>query len=372
MAPSPASILTISSKGESAFSWQDNQLELSTTPLTYQHNKISLQGPIQVKIAQQPHNMWVVTANVSPWSIDLAGVLKKTVKQAGSVSLQWQPPTGTDHSWRINQGELQLPGYRVLFSATHTANHAGNDILQVDLKLPHYQLETISNEIPLLDWMELKGEISARYHIERRSGQPTTGSGHVQLNDCAISPTFAIAPIHHINGTIAVKNFSAQAPQLTLVLGDSPMTASATINDLRHPVAEIHAKGDGVSARDLVFNSAKMRLNNLDGTIAIHAKGIDFIDASVDLERGTHATVNGLLLFKGPLLELDIDAPYANINEIIALWSDQEAKPHTTTSHQGPPLTEEFIHIKAHVGQGVISGFEFQHARGTIHYKTGQ
>lgn len=348
--------------------WKDNQLKISTTPLVFKHNKVSLQGPIRIKMVQQPNNMWMVTANINPWSINLAGALKKTDKQAGSVSFQLQSPTGADHSWRIDQGELRLPGYRLLFSA----NHADNDIFQVDLKLPQYQLETISHEIPLLTQMELKGEISARYHIEKRPGQPATGAGQVQLNDCAISPTFAIAPIHHINGSISVKDWGAQAAKLTLVLGDSPMTASATINDLRHPVAEIHAQGDGVSARDLVFNSAKMRLNNLDGRIAIHAKGIDFIDARVDLEQGTHATVNGKLVFKGPLLELDIDAPYANINEIIALWSDQEAKPHNTTSHESSPLKEEFIHIKAHVGQGVISGFKFQQARGTIHYKTGQ
>ncbi|OQY21348.1 MAG: hypothetical protein B6I37_08865 [Desulfobacteraceae bacterium 4572_35.2] len=347
--------------------WQDNQLELSTTALTYQHNKISLQGPLQIKMAQQQNNMWLVTADISRWSINLAEALKKTAKQAGRVTFQLQPADRTDHSWAIDHGELQLPGYRLLFSADHSAN----DLLLVDLELPQYQLETISQEIPLLTQMELKGEISASYHIEKKSGQPATGSGQVQLNDCAISPTFTIAPIHHINGIIAIENFSAQAPKLTLVLGDSAMTASASIKDLRHPVAEIHAMGDGVSARDLVFNSAKMRLNNLDGRIAIHAKGIDFIDASVDLEQGTHATVNGSLLFKGPLLELDIDAPYANINEIIALWSDQEAKPHKTRSHQSS-LKKDFINIKAYVEQGVISGFEFQQARGTIHYKTGQ
>ena len=347
--------------------WQNNQLEVTTTPLSFKHHKVSLQGPVRIKMAQQPHNMWLVTADISRWSINLAEALKKTAKQAGRVTFQLQPADRADHSWAIDHGELQLPGYRLLFSA----NHSANDLLHVDLELPQYQLETISQEIPLLTQMELKGEISASYHIEKRSGQPATGSGQVQLNDCAISPTFTIAPIHHINGIIAVENLSAQAPKLTLVLGDSAMTASASIKDLRHPVAEIHAMGDGVSARDLVFNSAKMRLNNLDGRIAIHAKGIDFIDASVDLEQGTHATVNGSLLFKGPLLELDIEAPYANINEIIALWSDQDAKPHKTTSHQSS-LKEDFINIKAHVEQGVISGFEFQQARGTIHYKTGQ
>lgn len=348
--------------------WKDNQLQLNTTPLTFQHNTISIQGPIQIKMDHVSNNVWIITSNVSPWSIDLAGALKKTAKQAGNISFQLQPPTEEDHSWRINKGQLQLPGYRILFSATHTAK----DLFQVDLNLPQYQLETISHEIPILNWMELKGRISAHYHLEKRPDQSATGSGQVQLSDCAISPTFVIAPIHHINGTISVKDLSAQAPQLTLVLGNSPMTASATIKDLRHPVAEIHAQGDGVIARDLVFNSAKMRLSNLDGHIAIHAKGIDFISASVDLEHGTHATVDGSLLFKGPLLELNIDAPYANINEIIALWSDQDAKPHREMSHNSPPLKGEFIHIKSHVDKGVISGFEFQQARGTIHYKMGQ
>lgn len=348
--------------------WKNNQLDIHTTPLTFKRNKMLVQGPIHIGLTQEANKVWAVTANISPWAINLADAIKKGPDEAGSLRLQIQAKDSGNSSWQINDGELKLPGYLVLFSATHT----DKNLFQVDLNVPSYQLETLSAEIPILRRMELKGEVSVHYSIEKQQGQPATGSGDVQLNDCAISPTFVIAPIHHINGTITLKDFSAQAPMLSLMLGDSPMTADAYIDDLRHPVAEIHATGDGVIARDLVFNSPQIRLNNLDGRIAIHAKGIDFIAASVDLEQGTHATVDGKLLFKGPLLELDIEAPYANINEIISLWSDQSTKPNNSSAHHRTATRNEFIHITAHVNQGVISGFEFQQARGTIHYKTGQ
>ena len=348
--------------------WKDGQGQINTTPLSYNDKQISVHGPIEVNLTHNSRNSWLVVSDLSPWAIDLAGALRKKVGQSGTFTFQFNPMQSTTGRADITNGKLQLPGYNILFSGRY-----GNDgKIQFDMDLPHYQLETISDEIPILKRMELKGDIALQYHLQKQPGLPATGTGKVELHDCAIFPTYTISPIHHINGTVSIKDLSVQAPSLSLMLGDSPMTADAYIQDLRHPVAEIHAKGDGVIAKDLVFNSPTMLLNNLDGRIAIHAKGIDFIDASVDLEQETHATVNGSLIFKKPLLELNIEAPYANINEIIALWSAPTSTDQQRPSRSKKRLTDEFIHINAHVDEGTISGFEFQQARGTIHYKTGQ
>lgn len=348
--------------------WEDGQGEISTSLLSYDYKRIHAQGSLKLKVSHNSNNSWILSSDLSSWVIDLAGALRKKEGQTGTLTFEFKPTTSTKHIADISNGQVQLPGYNILFSGRHDKDGQ----IQFDVDLPNYQLETISNEIPILKRMELKGDIALEYHLEKKPGLPATGTGEVKLYDCAISPTYTISPIHHINGTVSLKDLSAQAPSLSFILGDSPMTADAYIHDLSHPVAEIHAKGDGVIAQDLVFNSPTILLNNLDGRIAIHAKGIDFIDASVDLEQGTHATVNGTLIFKKPLLELNIEAPYANINEIIALWSDPNSKDKHPPTHNKKRIIDEFIHINAHVEEGIISGFEFQQARGTIHYKTGQ
>ncbi|MEA3465261.1 MAG: AsmA-like C-terminal domain-containing protein [Thermodesulfobacteriota bacterium] len=360
---------------EGHFTLRHPQLDLS-------HKHLHARGAVDININYSDQNHWNISADLTPCAIDLAGVIQKKSGEKGTLHARLQQAKKQpEHAnkpresqrgaqnkaqWQLTNGELHIPGYQVLFSGEYNSG-GDNGNYQLNLNVPEYQLETIANKIPLLKQMELKGTIAASYQLQGQINQSPMGSGQIRLNDCAISPTFVIAPIHHINGIISLDGFSAQAQELSVGLGDSNMKVAASITDLRQPIAELHATGDGVIAKDLVFNSPETLLNNLDGQIAIHAQGIDFIQIDVDLAQGTHAKVSGKLSFSPPLLELDINAPYANINEVIALWNDGESK-NADDQQATAPLTKEFIHINTHIDQGIISGFKFQNTRGFIHY----
>lgn len=344
------------------------QFKLQLPYLNFQHYRLHTQGTVDITINCAEQNRWSISSNFTPCDINFTGLIHKPHGDNGILRFQLQQNNKTQPQWQLSNGELQFPGYRILFSGYHSNNRD----YQLDLNIPEYQLETISTKIPLLEKMELKGTIAARYQLQAHANQPLTGTGQVHLKDCAIAPTFVIAPIHHVNGVISLDGFSAKAPGLSIGLGDSNMKVDAYIADLRHTVAELHATGNGVIAKDLVFHSPAALLNNLDGHIAIHAQGIDFVHIDVDLAQGTHASVSGKLSFSEPLLELDINAPYADINEVIALWHNGENTDTTQQPQTQPSQTQEFIHINTNVERGIISGFEFQNTHGFIHYQQGQ
>ncbi|OQY19721.1 MAG: hypothetical protein B6I36_03320 [Desulfobacteraceae bacterium 4572_35.1] len=354
-------------------SWDGLRGKLSTSTIQFKNNSSSINGPLEIDLLPKPDGSWQTSANLTPVAINLAQLFNKPTGSAGnfSININYRANKSNvqQNGWRFSNGELTLPGYHLLFNG----NYRSTNDYQLKLQLPNYQLATISAKIPLLKHMQLKGTVHGQYQIKKQADTVATGRGNIILDNCAITPTDVIAPIHHINGMVKLDNFSASATGLTIKLGNSNMQVDANIADLRHTVAELHAHGDKVIAKDLVFNNPAIMLYNLDGRINIHAKGIDFIDASVNLAQGTHANVAGKLHFNKLALNLSIDSPNANINEVIALWSRDDR----TDSAESAPTKistnhEEFIHINTHVAQGVINGFTFQNATGTIHYKRGQ
>ncbi len=369
--------------------WDGKKALLSTTPITFADQNSSLHGPLNIKFSPTANHSWAIDIDLTPLTLDAAKIITKAAGAVGHINAIITPPqqqdaTEQNQTWNIAAGEFTIPQYQLLF----TGRYGALDNYHLDMQLPNYELESISSKVDLLNYMQLKGNIAASYSLNQQVDHQLHGSGQVFLHDCAISPTYVIAPIHHINGTLDLDNFSVKAPGLKLMLGDSPMQVDATIADLRHTVAQLHATGNGVIASDLVFNNPAMVLNNLDGTINIHAQGIDFVTASVDLENGTHAEVSGKLFFSPIFLELDINAPSANIDEVIALWqyanehTNDTATAHnyatdvsassTTSAASTSGQDQEFIHINAHVDHGEISGFAFHNANGTIHYQHGQ
>jgi hypothetical protein len=365
---------------------------LTTSPLTMDSDGVKWVGPLKLNLNKLDQGKYQLSTDLTPVDIQAVTLIHKSADEDGQISFNLKRSTKKPTCWIIDNGQLEIPDYTLFFAANYINNHD----YQAEIQLPHYSLETISAKIPLLNYMQLRGDIAARYQLNKKSSQPLQGQGQVILTDCAIAPTYVIAPIHHINGTIELNDFSAQADDLALILGSSPMQVDAHIADLRHTVAELNATGDKVIAQDLVFNNPNILLKNLYGRIDIHKHGIDFIHASVELPQGTSATVKGKLKFNQVALALDIDAPYADINEVIALWQNDtvpssaitidETQDSTeqstesigdvtqTDSAQQQPLDvqREFIHINAHVAKGLITGFEFQNAQGQIHYQHGQ
>lgn len=278
--------------------------------------------------------------------------------------------------WSLLDGSLHTDEINATFNGTGL----GTSAPAVHLKLHAFDLNSFSKRFSLLESMALGGTIDLEYHIETTLNANWHGYGVLTLHDCCITPADILGRIHHINGQAQLDGLSVTAPELDLKLGEdsSSMQAAAYIEDLRNPIADIHAFGDGVIANDLIFNSKEALLNNLRGHLKIHAAGIDFVSASVDLEQGTHAEVSGKLGFAIPDLDLDIHAQYADIDEVIALWSsaeDETAQQLNTTpiAEVTPSLPfDETMFIHASVDSGVFYGFAFQQAKGRINIQEGQ
>ncbi|MDY0291053.1 MAG: AsmA-like C-terminal domain-containing protein [Desulfuromonadaceae bacterium] len=278
--------------------------------------------------------------------------------------------------WKIANASLQSAEIDLHCSAQSDAASGFN----ANFKLTKFDLDALRTRVPILDVMQLGGKVDLDYSLQRQKTH-WIGNGTLTLHDGSIAPTDILGHIHHVNGTATINGYRLEAPRLSLKLGEdsSPMRASAYIADLRQPVADIHASGDGVVANDLIFDSRTALLHNLEGHLRIHAKGIDFVSARVDLEQGTHAEVQGVLGFSTPDMDLDIHATYADIDEVIALWhaadeADREDPAEQTFKHEIPPTlpANETLFIDARVDNGVFSGFAFQNARGRINIQQEQ
>lgn len=276
--------------------------------------------------------------------------------------------------WEIYDAELKSREINATFNVTAKSISDFN----ANITLKRFDLDAFRNRIPMLELMELGGIIDLDYALQRKNSH-WKGNGSLSLHDGSIYPAQILGRIHHINGTAEIEGFELKAPDIKLRLGRdaSPMHASVSIADLREPVADIHASGDEVVANDLIFNSRTSLLHNLEGHIRIHAKGIDFVSAQVDLKHGTHVDVSGSLGFATPDLDLDIHAAYADIDEVIELWSTgKEIEPGNGQNSWGEiPATltaDETMFINASVDKGIFSGFAFQKAEGRINIQEGQ
>jgi len=342
-------------------------LYLTSTPLRLATTAGHIEWPLDIKLSHGDTQQWQVHANLKQMTYDAARVLTKKADDDGQLSCTVE--SGTD-GWHLHSGNLTLPHLGVDFSGTiHSA-----DNYHLQLNIPQLELADLGPDIRLLKQMKLRGKVAVQETLTQTPGQPLDAQGSLALTNCAISPTHAIAPIHTINGQAALSGTRLDATDLEVSLGDSQLRVTAHLDDVTHPVAQIHARASEIIAKDLVFHSPTARLHDVDGHIAIHAHGIDFNRATVRLDKGTTATVTGALKFHGPDLQLLVEAPFANVDEVIALWHGSADHGHTGQwpHHEITDDEQETLHIRAMVDKGIISGFEFSNATGTIHYRYGR
>jgi len=311
--------------------------------------------------------------DLSRSSVEGAGIDIKKQDSPAQLRFTFRPRA---QGWEISDARLKTPE----IDANLNAGVDADSDLRINLKLSRFDLNSLRTRIPILDFMELGGKASLNYSLQRRDSS-WNGNGTLTLHDCSINPALILGRIHHVNGKVHIDGLGINAPELSLQLGEdaSPMHASASIIDLRQPVAKIHASGDDIVANDLIFNSRTALLHNLEGHIRIHADGIDFVSARVDLEQGTHAEVQGSMGFFTPDLDLDIHATYADIDEVIALWqtNDKATEEPTRDQQSGYDIpailpADETLIIHANVDKGVFSGFAFQNAKSRINIQKGQ
>lgn len=352
-----------------------NTVEAKSSTLEWNGESFNANAALNLQGEWNAHDeSFSASMDLSQSSVKGAGIDIKKPESPAQLRFKFLPRS---QGWELADATLKTPEIDANLSAKADT---GSD-LRINLELNRFDLNSLRTRIPILDFMELGGKVDLNYSLKYQESS-WSGSGTMTLHNCSIYPALLLGRIHHVNGQVNIDGLGINAPKLSLQLGEdaSLMRASASIADLRQPVAEIHARGDDIIANDLIFNSRTALLHNLEGHLRIHAKGIDFVSARVDLEQGTHAEVQGTLGFSPPDLDLDIHATYADIDEIIALWQkdrkDVKGKDSSgqSSGHKIPATlpADEALFIDAKVERGIFSGFAFQNAEGRINIQKKQ
>ncbi len=231
-------------------------------------------------------------------------------------------------------------------------------------------LAALGKSSPPLSKLGLQGQ--AEVDI-RQSGNPfeTFPQLTITLREAAIRTGNSVADLSRINGRIQVSSSGLQANNLLVHLGQSPLTVQAKLKNFAEPRLELDVKAPSIRADDLIFHSDKAILRDISGHLELDRNQLTLDQVGVRLDGGTQATVSGAIGFNSPVaVNLDITSEFANISEVIGLWTDtsgsdnQERLQQSENPGSKPPRAK--VVIKAEVSRGELYGMQFQNAKGTI------
>lgn len=327
---------------------------------------LTLFGPVPLRLN--------LAGNLEQLQIDLAadltrvgaayrGQVEKPMGQPATLSLQGEI---TPESLRLKAGQLHMSPLDLHLSGSLTRQ--GQRPFNLELELAPLDLEQCRPQVPFLEKLRAEGRIDLRYSLSGRDGKLEKHQGVAGLQQVGVHLTPVIADIREANGEILLYPNRAESRNLNLKLGGSPLDVEAIVADFRHPAVEIAVKAESIRADDVIFSNNRAFLRRVNGRLRIDGKGILFDPVRVRLDGGTEATVRGTVTFAVPEVRLDIDAPYGNIDEVIALWQrPEEAPPEPPTEEHGK--TRLLITAAAHRGQ--LGNLRFQEARGDISLRDG-
>jgi hypothetical protein len=241
------------------------------------------------------------------------------------------------------------------------------DSLAIDALLTLNELARVTDSLPLLKTLKLHGQ--ADLSISQR-GRPQDNRPEMTLTlrDAGLHATRFIADLNHINGRIKLTETGLLAKDLQVHLGKSPLTVQAQVMDFSEPRLLLQAKAKTIHAKDLIFSSERALLRDVDGHLEIDRDGLVFAPVDVRLDGGTNASVQGTISFHPPYdVLLDITSDFANVGEIVGLWTDHttKAKELLEAEDKGAQETSR-ITIKAQAKSGNLYGMSFHDATATI------
>lgn len=274
---------------------------------------------------------------------------------------------GTLNTLTIEQASLDYPPLHgtlagvIDWSAAARAELAG----QVEVA----ELGDLQPLVPVLAKLQLHGKATLELAL---SGPLADARPQVrlELHDVSIPTHRLVADITALSGRLQLDGQALRSDTLKARIGKSPVTLRARVADLQTPRLELDIEAAAVRADELIFPSDRAVLRDLRGRLVIDRDGLLFDQVKVRLDGGTRAMVNGSVRnFDAPQVDLDITGDYANVEEIIGLWTDltPEAKAHrktreaTSTQHSLPP-----VRIVATAAQGDLYGMHFTEAKALI------
>ena len=241
------------------------------------------------------------------------------------------------------------------------------DSLAIDALLTLNELAHVTDSLPLLKKLKLHGQ--ADLSISQR-GRPQDNLPEMTLTlrDAGLHATRFIADLSHINGRIKLTDTGMIAKDLQVHIGKSPLTVQAQVIDFSEPRLLLDANAKTIHANDLLFKSEKALLRDVDGHLEIDRDGLIFAPVDVRLDGGTNASIQGTISFHPPYdVLLDITSDFANVGEIVGLWTDHTTKPKEHLEAKDKDAqARSHVTIKAQAKSGNLYGMNFHDATATI------
>lgn len=320
--------------------------------------------PLRLNLAGNPEQLQIdLAADLTRVGAAYRGQVEKPMGQPATLSLQGEI---SPESLQLKTGQLHMPPLDLHLSGSLARQ--GQRPFNLELELAPLDLGQCRPQVPFLEKLRAEGLVDLRYSLSGRNGKLEKHQGVASLQQVGVHLTPVIADLREANGEILLYPNRAESRNLNLKLGGSPLAVEAKVADFRQPAVEIEVKGDSIRADDVIFPNNRAFLRRLNGRLRIDGKGILFDPVRVRLDGGTEATVRGTVTFAIPEVRLDIDAPYGNIDEVIALWQKPEGAPLEPPT-EGHGRTRLLITAAAHRGQ--LGNLHFQEARGDISLRDG-
>ncbi|TLM65193.1 MAG: hypothetical protein FDZ69_10995 [Deltaproteobacteria bacterium] len=275
--------------------------------------------------------------------------------------------TATRTSLAIERGTLALPPLSGTLAGT--VDWSGPATVDLATRLELADLTAAGPLVPAVDRLELRGGAALDLTVRGPAAAVETNA-ILDLQNIAMPMHGIIADINQLNGQLIFTGNGIRSEKLTARLGKSPVILQARVADLQKPRLELGVRASAVRADELIFHSDRAILRDLSGQLSIDREGLDFTPVNVRLDGGTRASVRGTIRdFAAPRVELDISGDYANIKELIGLWTDESpAAEAARKARRGaaphPPFPPVQIRVDAKAGD--LFGMKFQKARALI------
>jgi uncharacterized protein YhdP len=226
---------------------------------------------------------------------------------------------------------------------------------------------------PALEKLQLSGAVALDLAL---TGPLAALQPRISLtaHDVSIPLHGVIADISQLQGRLQLNGKELRSESLSARLGTSPATLQARVADLGAPQLELEVKSPAIHANELIFRSQRTMLRDVSGKLLIDREGITFRPVSVRLDGGTQATVRGTVKnFASPRVDLEIAGDYANVAEIISLWSDENPAAKAARQARPPADAAHFpaIRIEVKAREGDLYGMKFSNASALIVPRAG-
>lgn len=220
---------------------------------------------------------------------------------------------------------------------------------------------------PALNRLQIWGAAGIHYELEGIDGRIRQRQGVLSLRDIGLHVPGPVADLQRVNGEILLYADRARIRDLAARLGASSVQIHGSLENFAAPRLELQVQASTIRARDLIFPSEQASLHDLDARLLIEKDRIRFDQVDARLEQGTEFVLRGTVEnFQAPMVNLDIDARRANIDEVIALWQ----RPAPVKEHP-PKRGKTSLFISARAEEGTLGKFSFQDAEGEITYEQG-